>query len=184
VNIAVPIVFGAAARRRTCDDAPMTADESEADFAVAVSREEGRWEVTSLPPRAGVSLEMLVHALRQQPGEGGAIGLISVGDDFFIALRVNGPEVRVLVSDATAAEEWTLAAEALDALGEPVPGDEDDEGPVGDLHIFSDLGFDALELEAICDDVELYPDEMLTSIASRLGFADAFESAVDAATGR
>ena len=163
----------------------MTADESEADFAVAVYREEGRWEVTSLPPRAGVSLESLVHALRQQPGEGGAIGLVSVGDDFFLALRVNGPDVRLLVSDATAAEEWTLAAEALEALGEPVPEEDDDEeGPVGDLSIFSDLGFDALELEAICDDVELYPDEMLTSIASRLGFADAFEDAVDTATGR
>jgi putative tRNA adenosine deaminase-associated protein len=164
----------------------MTADESEADFAVAVTREEGRWEVTSLPPRAGVSLESLVHALRQQPGEGGAIGLVSVGDDFFLALRVNGPDVRLLVSDATAAEEWSLAAEALEALGEPIPDadDEDDEGPVGDLDIFSDLGLDALELEAICDDVELYPDEMLTGIASRLGFAEAFEGAVDVATGR
>lgn len=162
----------------------MAADESEADFAVAAFREEGRWEVTSLPPRAGVSLDSLLHALRQQPGEGGAIGLVSVGDDFFLALRVNGPDVRIVVSDATAAEEWGLAAEALEALGEPVPDADDDEGPVGDLAIFSDLGLDALELEAVCDDVELYPDEMLTSVASRLGFADAFEDAVDAATGR
>ena len=92
--------------------------------------------------------------------------------------------MRLLVSDATAAEDWGLAAEALDALGEPVPDPEEDEGPVGDLAIFSDLGLDSLELEAVCDDVELYPDEMLTSIASRLGFAEAFDDAVDTATGR
>ena len=176
-------MFREARRGSTCDDARMAVEESEADFAVAATREEGRWEVTALPPRAGVSLETLVHALRQQPGDGGAIGLVSVGDDFFLALRVNGPEVRLLVSDATAAEEWSIAAEALDALGEPAPDPDDDDGPVGDLSLFSDLGFDALELEAICDDVELYPDEMLTSIASRLGFAEAFEDAVDAATG-
>ena len=160
------------------------ADESEADFAVAVYREEGRWEVVALPPRAAASLESLVHALRQQPAEGGAIGLVSIGDDFFVALRVAGEDVRLLISDATAAEDWSLAAEVLEALGEPVPDDADDGGPAGDLAIFGDLGFDALELEAICDDVELYPDEMLGSIAGRLGFADSFEDAVDAANGR
>lgn len=160
------------------------AEESEADFAVAVVRDEGRWEVTGLPPRAAGSLDSLVHALRQQPGEGGAIGLVSVGDDFFVALRVAGEDVRLLISDATAAEDWKLAADVLEALGEPIPDDVDDSGPAGDLGIFADLGFDSLELEAICEDVELYPDEMLGSIAGRLGFAEPFEDAVDAATGR
>jgi len=160
------------------------AEESEADFAVAIVREEGRWEVAALPPRAAASLDSLVHALRQQPGEGGTIGLVSIGDDFFIALRVAGEDVRLLISDATAAEDWKLAAEALDALGEPIPDDDDDGGPAGDLGIFADLGFDALELEAICDDVERYPDEQLGSIAGRLGFAEQFEDAVDSATGR
>jgi putative tRNA adenosine deaminase-associated protein len=161
------------------------AEESEADFAVAVVRDEdGRWDVSALPPRAAASLDSLVHALRQQPGEGGTIGLISVGDDFFVALRVAGEDVRVLISDATAAEDWKLAAEILDALGEPIPDDTEDGGPAGDLGIFADLGFDALELEAICDDVELYPDEQLGSIAGRLGVAELFEDAVDTATGR
>ena len=159
------------------------AEESEADFAVAIVRDEGRWEVAALPPRAADSLDSIVHALRQQPGEGGSIGLVSVGDDFFLALRVAGEDVRLLISDATAAEDWKLAAEVLEALGEPVP-DEDDGGPAGDLGIFADLGFDSFELEAICEDVELYPDEQLGSIAGRLGVAELFEDAVDAATGR
>jgi len=160
------------------------AEDSEADFAVAAVRDEGRWEVAALPPRAAASLDSLVHALRQQPGEGGTIGLVSVGDDFFVALRVAGDDVRLLISDATAAEDWKLAAEVLEALGEPLPEESDDGGPAGDLAIFGDLGFDAFELEAICEDVEQYPDEMLGSIAGRLGFAESFEDAVDAATGR
>ena len=158
------------------------AEESEADFAVAVVREEGQWEVTGLPPRAADTLDSLVHALRQQPGEGGTIGLISVGDDFFVALRVAGEDVRLLISDASAAEDWRIAAEVLDALGEPIPEEADDGGPAGDLGIFADLGFDGLELEAICEDVELYPDEMLGSIAGRLGFAACIENPMDVAT--
>lgn len=160
------------------------AEESGLNFAVAAVREEGQWEVTALPPRAADGLDSLVHALRQQPGEGGTIGLVSVDDDFFVALRVAGDDVRLLISDATAAEDWRLAGEVLEALGEPVPDEGEDSGPAGDLGIFADLGFDGLELEAICEDVELYPDEMLGSIAGRLGFAEPFEDAVDTATGR
>jgi len=37
-----------------------------------------------------------------------------------------------------------------------------------------------MELGAISGDLELYPDEMLLSIANRIGFAAAFERAVDA----
>jgi putative tRNA adenosine deaminase-associated protein len=158
--------------------------ETEVDFAVAAVRDEGRWEAAALPPRAAESLDALVRVLHQQPADGGAIGLVSVGDDFFIALRVLGDDVRLLVSDASAAEDWQLAADALEALGEPLPEEGEDAGPAGDLGIFADLCFDALELEAICDDVELYPDEQLGKIAGRLGFADAFEDAVDGSARR
>ena len=36
-----------------------------------------------------------------------------------------------------------------------------------------------MELAALCDDLDLYPDEMLGSVASRLGFGEAFQAAVD-----
>jgi putative tRNA adenosine deaminase-associated protein len=70
----------------------------------------------------------------------------------------------------------------LEALDLPLPGPEDERvQPAGDLTIFSDLGLPAMELGALCDDLDLYPDQMLDSIASRLGFADAFRRAVDSA---
>lgn len=159
-------------------------EESSADFAVvAYLDEDGRWEVGSLPPRATGDLDGVLHALRQQPSEGGVIGLLSMGDDFFVAVRLGGDHVRLLLSDVTAAAEWPLAREVLDRLDLPLPDGDDLEQvqPAGDLAIFADLGLDAMAVGALCDDLELYPDEMLSSVASRLGFGDQFESAVDAA---
>jgi len=50
--------------------------------------------------------------------------------------------------------------------------------PAGDLDIFGDLGMDAMELSALCSDLELYPDEMLDQVASRIGFGPQFERAM------
>ncbi len=52
--------------------------------------------------------------------------------------------------------------------------------PVGDLALFSDLGLDEDELEAVLSDLDAYADEMLSSLARRLGFAEAYERVVDA----
>jgi putative tRNA adenosine deaminase-associated protein len=56
----------------------------------------------------------------------------------------------------------------------------DDVWPAGDLAVFTDLGLDPMELGAILSDVDAYADEMLSTLARRLGFADAFERAMDA----
>lgn len=150
------------------------------DFAVVAFREEGRWEIGSLPHRAAEEMSALVAALRQQPSEGATLALCSYGDDFFLVLRPDGNDMRMLVSDATAAGEWPIAREVLDLMGEEVPGDEGDEVvPAGDLDIFADLGVDAMELQAVCTDLELYPDEMLGQIAARIGFGPQFDRAVD-----
>jgi len=149
---------------------------------VVCYREEGRWELGLLPERASSSLEALISALRQQPGEVGAVGLIDVDDDFFVAVRVAGDDVRLLLSDVTAADEWPLAREVLEWLGIPEPTDEDfdDVEPVGDLGLFADLGLPEIELGLMLSDIDAYADEMLFSIARRLGFGDDLERLVDA----
>jgi hypothetical protein len=138
-------------------------DATMTDFAVAAYREDGQWVVATLPPSAAEGLEPLVHALRQQPAEGGTIGLVSVAEDFFVAVRVFGDDELILLSDVTAAQEWPLAREVLDRLELPMP-----EGD---------------ELAMICEDPDLYPDEMLSSIASRLGFGEEFEQTLDQVLG-
>jgi putative tRNA adenosine deaminase-associated protein len=152
------------------------------DFVVVVYREDDRWQATALPPRVGEDLDDLIAAIRRQAGGGSAIGLVSVEDDFFVAVRVDGDDVRLLLSDVTAAGESPLAGEVLEALDLPMPGADDERvQPAGDLGIFADLGMTAMELGALCDDLDLYPDQMLDSIASRLGFAEPFRRALDAA---
>lgn len=159
------------------------AGEAEDSFAVVVWREEGSWQAGLLPGRLVDDLDGLISALRQQPGEGGTIGLVNIADEFFVALRIRGDQVSVLLSDVTAAAAWDLAREVATRVDAPLPGDDDmdDVLPAGDMSIFADLGLEEMELGAILSDLEAYADEMLHSLAVRLGFDVAFERALDAA---
>ncbi|HUW78824.1 MAG TPA: tRNA adenosine deaminase-associated protein [Candidatus Nanopelagicaceae bacterium] len=152
---------------------------SPADFAIAAWHEDGRWQVVALPLSIANDLSSLVDVLQAQPTNGGATALLSVSEDFFILIRVLGHDVRLVLSDVTAATEWALAGQVLEQLGMPMPDEDDEQQPAGDLSIFADLGLEPMELGAICDDLELYPDEQLEAIAHRLGFGDEFSEALD-----
>lgn len=160
-------------------------DMSASDFAVVVFREDDVWEVDVLPAALTENLDGLILAMRQQPSIGGAIGLAAVGDDFFVALRVIGNQVSVFLSDVTASVDWPLARQVLDYLDIPVPEDEDLDQvlPVGDMSIFADLGVDEMDLGALSGNLDLFPDEVLASIARRLGFGPAMERSLDSALG-
>ena len=151
------------------------------DFAVVVAREEGRWGASLLPEAVIDDLNALVGALRQQPGEGGVIGLVNVADEFFVVVRVVGGDVRMLLSDSTAAVAWDLAGQVLDWLEVDRPGEEDmDEvWPAGDMSIFADLGLEEMELGMLLSDLDAYADETLLLLARRLGFAEPYERVVD-----
>jgi putative tRNA adenosine deaminase-associated protein len=157
------------------------AEEPAVDFAVAAVREEGRWEATALPPHMATDLTVLIGALRQQELEGSALGLVSVEDDYFVLVRVTGDDVRLLLSDVTAATESAFAREVVELLDRPLPDEDESVQPAGDLAIVADLGVDAMELGALCDEIDLYPDEVLADIAVRLGFGPQFDAAVEGA---
>jgi len=148
------------------------------DFALAAYREEGVWEVVELARDVLTDVPNLAHALRRFPGDGGAIGLVAIDEDFFVIVRVAGPTVRILLSDITAAEEWELASSAVGELGLPEPDDDDEQAPAGDLDILGDLGMGAMDMGVLLDDFDLYPDEMLSDVARRLGFGQLFDEAV------
>jgi putative tRNA adenosine deaminase-associated protein len=157
--------------------------EDSVDFAVVAYREEGAWQVQPLPHRvAAGDLDALVVALRPWPSESGSLGLVSIDEDFFVLVRVQGRDVRVLLSDVTAAAEWPLAAAVMDLLDLPEPDDEDDPQPAGQMDIVADLGVTAIDLALLCDDPDLYPDEVLTDVAHRLGFGPEFEGALEGAS--
>jgi putative tRNA adenosine deaminase-associated protein len=148
------------------------------DFAVAAYREEGVWQVVELVHDVLTDVERLAHALRRFPGDGGALGLVAVDEDFFVLVRVTGPTLRILLSDITAADEWELARSAVELLGLPEPEDDDEQAPAGDLDLLGDLGMTAMDMAVLLDDLDLYPDEMLSDVARRLGFGSQFDEAV------
>ncbi len=156
----------------------MSEQIGEVDFAVAAFREDGEWEVQEIASPAFDSIESLSHALRQVATDDAAVAMVAVDEDFFVLVRVDGPKTRVLLSDVTAADEWELAQSAIAFLGLPPPEDDDVEVPAGDLSLLDDLGVHASDLGALLDDVELYPDEMLSEIARGLGFGELFDDAV------
>jgi putative tRNA adenosine deaminase-associated protein len=109
------------------------------------------------------------------------LALVSVAEEFFLVVRVLGDEVRLLLSDVYAAEEWPLGLDALERLGIPSPEDDDsdDPQPAGDLRILEDFGVGPVDLELLLDDEELWPDEQLATIATRLGFGEHFDASLE-----
>jgi putative tRNA adenosine deaminase-associated protein len=158
-------------------------DESDGiDFALAAYREEGVWQVDELVHDVLADVDSLAHALRRFPGDGGAVGMVAVDEDFFVIVRVAGMTTRVLLSDVTAADEWEIAASAVESLGLPAPEEDDEPLPAGDLDLLGDLGMSAMDMGVLLDDEELYPDEMLSDVARRLGFGEKFDEAVGLAS--
>jgi putative tRNA adenosine deaminase-associated protein len=143
-------------------------------FAVAVVREDGRWQCTKLDAAALRDLDAAITELRAQRSTGAVFGLLDVDDEFFVVVRPVPGGVALLLSDAVAALDYDIAADVLDLLRVEVPDedavDPDDVWPEGDLGVLADLGLPAEEMQVIIDEVDLYPDEQLDMIAQRCGF--------------
>ena len=152
------------------------------DFALVAYREEGVWQLEELAPEAAGDLDLFVLTLRRYPGDGGSLGLVSVDEDFFLLVRVLGERSKILLSDITAATDWPIAKQAVEELELPLPDDDDEQAPAGDLSIVADLGMGAMDMGALLDDVDLYPDEMLADIATRLGFGTLYDQVLGVAT--
>lgn len=153
-------------------------EENDVDFAVAAYRDDGMWQLAEIDVALAGDINDLLTVLRRFPSESGVLGLVSVSDEFFVVVRVIGSKVRLLLSDVTAVTDWPLASGVADLLDVPDPEDDDQPQPAGDLNIISDLGMQAIELGALCDDQELYPEDILVDIAGRIGFGADFEALI------
>ncbi len=153
------------------------AEVGEIDLAVVAYRDEGDWNLAELPDRSLDDVDTIARELRRYPGENGALALISVAEDFVLLVRAQGSLVRVLLSDATAATDWSLARSAVDHIGFHVD-DEDEQAPAGDLAIFEDMGMSAADMGALLDDYDLYPEEILSDVAANVGFGTKFDDLV------
>jgi len=144
--------------------------EQTQDFAIEAWHEDGRWSIASLPDPD--DLTHIIDRLKKQQTNGGAVALITIDDEFFLAIRVLGTHVKFFISDITCAIDYEVAAEFLELADLDQPEDDDEPLPAGDLDIFSDLGLHSMELSTLCDDADLFPDEQIEAIANRLGFSE------------
>ena len=151
------------------------------DFALVAYREENVWRMEEVPEDRLHDLDQLTAELRRWPGDFGSLGMVSIDEDFFVLVRVAGPTTRVLLSDVTAATEWPIARSVVEELEIPMPDDEDEQLPAGDLGIVADLGLPAMDMGALLDDYDLYPDEILGDIAHRLGFGALYDETLGVA---
>ncbi len=149
---------------------------------MAVTREDTTWRCSLLAPELLDDLDGVITGLRRVATSGPVFAMLAIDDEFFVIVRPIPGGAALLLSDATAGLDYDIAADVLDLLQVQVPEyDEidDDPWPEGDLGLLADLGVSEQEMQLIVDDVELYPDEQLSMIASRCGFADAFTAIVD-----
>lgn len=156
-------------------------DDEFVDFAVAAVQEDGRWEGVALPPHVAESLDAFLYALRQQASEGPTIGLVGLGDEYFIAARPVGREVRLFLSDASAAAQDRIAGDLVQRVDPAADPAEAAQAPCGDQEIFADLGVGPLDLAVVCERLQLEQDlalrDAVGALAARLGFGEQFAGA-------
>ena len=152
-------------------------------YAVAGYFEGGQWNCVPLPPSVLEELTVLLQALLSQPPENGPFVVAAVADEFFVMARQSRAHTNLMLSDLTASVEFRLAAQVLTRLGEDPPSEDelDDIWPLGDLDLLEDLGLSEDDMEAILEDMDAFPDEMLEEITDRIGVSDTFAAAAAAA---
>src|ERR1700727_413318 len=151
-------------------------------FGVAVVREEGQWRCSPMAANSLTSLNAAATELRELRSPGGVFGLLDIDDEFFVIVRPAPSGTRLLLSDATAALDYDIAAEVLDNLDADIdPEDLEDAEPFeeGDLGLLADVGLPDAVLGVILDESDLYADEQLGRIAREMGFADEWSAVLD-----
>ncbi|HEX7429254.1 MAG TPA: tRNA adenosine deaminase-associated protein [Mycobacterium sp.] len=151
-------------------------------FGVAVVREDGKWRCSAMRPAALTSLAAAETELRELRSAGAVFGLLDVDDEFFVIVRPAPAGTRLLLSDATAALDYDIAAEVLEKLDADIgPEDLDDADPFeeGDLGLLSDVGLPEAVLGVIISELDLYADEQIGRIAREMGFAEELSAVLD-----
>ena len=161
------------------DDDLDDATEDEVDFVVALYREDGAPVAVPMDKELANDLDELVNQLRRIPGDGGALGVLSVAHEIFVLVRVRGRSVQVLLNDAVSANDWPIARDVVDFLGLEVPDPDDDSDVVGDLDMLTDLGVGEFDLQQLADDIDEDSDALVESLVRQMKMEQPFRRAVE-----
>src|SRR3954452_19265511 len=107
--------------------APGPSADTPDGFGVAVVREEGQWRCSEMASKSLTSLTAAETELRELRSAGAVFGLLDVDDEFFVIVRPAPSGTKLLLSDATAALDYDIAAEVLDNLDADISPEELEE---------------------------------------------------------
>ena len=161
--------------------APVAGDTPDG-FAVAVVHENATWRCSPMSPEALTSLAVAETEWRELRSAGAVFGLLDIDDEVFLIVRPAPSGTLLLLSDATAALDYDIAAEALEKLDADIAMEDlEDADPFeeGDLGVLADVGLPNAVLSVILDETDLYADEQLGRIAREMGFAEEFAAVLD-----
>jgi putative tRNA adenosine deaminase-associated protein len=177
---------GVAGQRAERGPGSTGADQGAADtpygFAVAVVRENAAWRCAPMSAKALVSLTAAETELRELRSAGAVFGLLDIDDEFFVIVRPAPSGAKLLLSDATAALDYDIAAETLEKLDADIATEDlEDSDPFeeGDLGVLADLGLPDAVLSVILSETDLYADEQIGRIAREMGFAEELSAVLD-----
>ncbi len=152
------------------------ASDDEIDCVVALYADDGERTAVPMDSELANDLDELMTQLRRLPGDAGAVALVSIDHQFFVIVRVRGRNVQVFLSDGVQANDWPIARDVADYLGEDIPDPDDDPEPMGDFDLLADVGLGEFDLEAITE-LDEDSDEQLATVARRINFGTQFERA-------
>jgi len=153
------------------------ATDDEIDFVVAIYREDGEPQVSEMALALANDLDELIVQLRRLPADAGACAFVSISGEFFVAVRVRGKNVQVLLNDSVAAGDWPIARDVADFLSLDIPDDDEDSEVVGDLDILADQGISDFDMEAIAGDYEEDSGDLVRQIIDQLKLRKQFDAA-------
>jgi putative tRNA adenosine deaminase-associated protein len=170
------------AQRAGRDPGALGSGDAPFGFGVAVVHENATWRCSPMSPQALTSLAAAETELRELRSAGAVFGLLDIDDEFFLIVRPAPSGTLLLLSDATAALDYDIAAEALEKLDADIAAEDlEDSEPFeeGDLGVLADVGLPKAVLSVILDETDLYADEQLGRIAREMGFAEEFSAVLD-----
>ena len=151
-------------------------------FGVAVVREDGKWRCSAMRPAALNSLTAAETELRELRSAGAVFGLLDVDDEFFVIVRPAPAGTRLLLSDATAALDYDIAAEVLEKLDADIErGRLDGRRAVRGGRPRAAVGYRPARGGAGRHHrrIDLYADEQIGRIAREMGFAEELSAVLD-----
>jgi putative tRNA adenosine deaminase-associated protein len=146
-------------------------------FAAVLARTALGWTAQELDLDSVETIDDIAELVRDaSDGARDAVLFVEEDDEYVGIVRVDGPddEPRVFLSHASSAAEYDLAGILADGVLDEDGEDEDD--PLGDAGVVSDIGTSARELLAMIHQEGTLPSDVITAVCEKAGCLEALEA--------